>query len=214
MSAQGGGTKSSRNTFLFRFTSAETPPLRGAPNNRLPKTHLTIQNAKKSSASGFLAQYLLPPNTRQASLGARGFQAVEGIIWKLTSGAPQPDTGSLARLPRLASFPCGQVRILVSGFRVYAKYTLIAPWSPRLAIGNRARPFTCRFGSHCRQNASFRQSRPPGMWRQSPSTCHATAATTILPSARRCTPTQILPSSCALGSDRPKHVAVCRESDS
>ena len=80
------GRPGCQESFLFRFTSSETPLLRESPDNPLPKTHLTIQNAKKSSASGFLAQHLLPPNTRQASLSACGFQAVQGTIWKLTSG--------------------------------------------------------------------------------------------------------------------------------
>jgi hypothetical protein len=81
-----------------------------------------------------------------------------------------------------------------------------------MAIGNRARPFRCRFGSHCRQNASVRQSRPRGFG----GSRHplATAATTILPNVWRCTTTQILPSACAHRSDRPKYVALCRKSDS
>lgn len=108
------------NTFLFRLTSAETPPFGESPDTPLPRNHLTIQNAKKSSASGFLARHLLPPNTRQASLSACGFQAVQGTIWKLTGG-PRSRLPGAWQGYRGSRILCGQVWILMSGFRVYVK---------------------------------------------------------------------------------------------
>jgi hypothetical protein len=83
----------SQNTFLLRSTVADSPQFRRSADTAIPTTHLTIQNARKSSAAGLSAP---------RKSGQRG-----GLVWGTEPKSCCPDGGATDEFGDTASRKTG-----------------------------------------------------------------------------------------------------------